>query len=290
MTYSNEVTKRVHSKTFSAILLGKKVRKMTDFNEVGFSNNFMFGKIMEKPERAKAFLEQILGFDIDHVEYLEREKQVDERYDGRSIRMDIYASDGKNVYDCEMQTTNTRNLPKRSRYYQSMIDIGLLKRNDNFRALKKSFVIFICTFDPFDKNQCIYTFENKCNEVEDLLLNDESIKIFVNTKGTEGDVTDEFKDLLRFIDTSEDRVYSNSLANELLAALKLVKNNEEWRHEYMTLSQYGNDCRNEGREVERIESIQKMLHDGKTPKEISEFCGYDLSFVKEVQEKMLIEA
>ena len=47
------------------------------------------------------------------------------------------------VYNVEMQTENTGELPKRSRYYQAVIDINLIKRGEDYAALKKSYVIFI---------------------------------------------------------------------------------------------------------------------------------------------------
>ncbi|MDD7114012.1 MAG: PD-(D/E)XK nuclease family transposase, partial [Lachnospiraceae bacterium] len=72
---------------------------------------------MSDPERCKFFLEQILDIQIDHVEYLEKQKTIDMKIDARSVRLDIYMSDGKAIYNVEMQTTSGKNLPKRSRYY-----------------------------------------------------------------------------------------------------------------------------------------------------------------------------
>ena len=42
-----------------------------------------------------------------------------------------------------MQTTLKKDLPKRSRYYQGMIDLNLIERGAKYRDLKSSFVIFI---------------------------------------------------------------------------------------------------------------------------------------------------
>ena len=69
-----------------------------DYSQLGFSNKFMFGKLMENDERCRRLLEQILGFKIHHIEKLEREKTIDEKYDGHGIRLDIYVEDGKTVY------------------------------------------------------------------------------------------------------------------------------------------------------------------------------------------------
>ena len=54
----------------------------------------------------------------------DKEKTLDVTPDGKSARFDVYVEDAAGtVYDIEMQVTAKRNLPKRSRYYQSMIDL-----------------------------------------------------------------------------------------------------------------------------------------------------------------------
>lgn len=132
----------------------------------------------------------------------------------------------------EMQTVENRNIPKRTRYYQGMIDLNILEKGENYKSLKKSFVIFICTFDLFGKGRHIYTFENRCIQDTSLSLGDDTIKIILNTKGTMDDVTPELKSLLDFIDGEEPR---DEFTKELEAAVKTVRKNEKWRLDYMTL-------------------------------------------------------
>lgn len=66
--------------------------------------------------------------------------------------------------------------------------------------MKQSFVIFVCTFDPFHIGRHVYTFENRCVENPNLPLNDGTQKIILNTKGIFDDVRPELKRLLNFID------------------------------------------------------------------------------------------
>lgn len=66
--------------------------------------------------------------------------------------------------------------------------------------MKQSFVIFVCTFDPFHIGRHVYTFENRCVEDPNLPLNDGTQKIILNTKGIFDDVRSELKRLLNFID------------------------------------------------------------------------------------------
>ena len=43
----------------------------------------------------------------------------------------------------------------------------------------------------------------------------------------------------------------------------------------------------QGKEDERYQTVRCMLQRGKTPKEISDFCEYDLSYVKQVEESIV---
>lgn len=73
----------------------------------------------------QTFLERILGIKISHIEYPKSQETIAILADAKSVRLDIYVEDGKNtVYSIEMQTTMNRNLPKRTRYYQGMIEDG----------------------------------------------------------------------------------------------------------------------------------------------------------------------
>ncbi len=145
----------------------------------------MFSVIMRNPKFCKPFLERVLGIKISHIEYPKSQETIDISADAKSVRLDIYVEDGNNtVYNIEMQTTENRNLPKRTRYYQDMIDLSILEKGENYKDLKRSFVIFVCTFDLFGEGRHIYTFENRCLQNPELGLEDGTTKIILNTKGT----------------------------------------------------------------------------------------------------------
>ena len=44
-----------------------------------------------------------------------------------------------------------------------------------------------------------YTFENMCKEDNDIFLEDGTAKIFFNTDGTEGNISEDTKNILKFI-------------------------------------------------------------------------------------------
>jgi predicted transposase/invertase (TIGR01784 family) len=162
------------------------------FEELQLKDDFMFSVIMRNPKYCKPFLERILDIKIARIEYPKSQETIDISADAKSVRLDIYVEDGKDtVYNIEMQTSDKANLPKRTRYYQGMIDLNILEKGNNYKDLKRSFVIFVCTFDLFGEGRHIYTFENRCVQNLDLGLGDDTTKIILNTKGTMDDVSPE---------------------------------------------------------------------------------------------------
>lgn len=101
--------------------------------------------------------------EIDHIEYLQLQKGIKPDADAKSVRLDVYVKDGKgNVYDIEMQVVDTKELPKRTRYYQAMIDLEMIDKGQTYKLLKPSYIIFICSFELFGKGRHIYSFQNIC--------------------------------------------------------------------------------------------------------------------------------
>ena len=226
-----------------------------DIQDLTIADDFMFGAVMRDPKLCKPLLEEILNIKIKRLEYPERQKVLDERYDSKSVRLDIYVEDDeKTVYNIEMQATDNTHLPKRMRYYQGMIDLNILNKGIDYEELNKSFVIFICTFDPFEQNRYIYTFQNICREDTNILLKDDEIKVAVNVKGTVGNISKELKAVLDYIAKG---IANTNYTKKLDVAVQKVKNDEKWRHEYMTL--YMRDMENQkiGRLTEKISLIRR---------------------------------
>ena len=239
----------------------------TDWEEIGLSNDFIFGKVMSDPELCKELLERILpGIEIDHIEYPELQKPIKEDVDARSVRLDVYVKDGKNtVYDIEMQKVNTRELPKRSRYYQGMMDLQLIDSGQPYKKLNQSYVIFICLEDVFGKNRHIYTFENICREDPGIKLRDGAIKIFLNAKGNLNDVSSELR---AFLDYLGGKKSEDEYVQKLERAVKEAKRNRKWRHEYMTLLMRDQENQEIGEERGRREGRLEGRREGQLEGEL----------------------
>ena len=196
-------------------------------------DDFMFGAVMSDPSLCKPLLERILNIRIERIEYPELQKVIHQRYGSKSVRLDVYAADeAGTVYNVEIQTTDRKNLPKRMRYYQGLIDLNILNRGEDYKALRKSFVIFICTYDPFGQGRWVYTFDNRCREDPALSLGDEAVKIVLNTRGHVGEISEELKNLLRYMDGC---LPEDDYTRRLDSTVAEVRRDEKWRREYMVL-------------------------------------------------------
>ena len=241
--------------------MGSNIKR---FEELEIRDDFMFGVIMRNPKYCKPFLETVLNIKIGHIEYPKSQEVIDLSADAKGVRLDVYVEDGKGtVYNIEMQTTIDKNIPKRMRYYQGMIDLNILEKGEDYRSLKKSFVIFVCTFDLFGQGRHVYTFENRCVQDLELPLSDDTVKIILNTKGILDDVSIEMKSLLDYIDGKEPE---DEFTKELDDAVNEVRDNEKWRLEYMTLQMSYQEKYElgvqDGIELGREQGIEKGIEQG----------------------------
>ena len=107
--------------------------------------------------------------------------------------------------------------------------------------------------------------ENRCSEDTALTLNDGTVKIILNTKGTLDDVSPEMKRLLDYVDG---KGVSDTFTRNLEEAVQSARQNEKWRLDYMTLQQEYRERFQEGKaegikegKIEgKIETLYEELH------------------------------
>lgn len=182
-------------------------QQLKPLKDLNLTSRFLYDAVMEDAETTRAALSIIFGKDIPLLSWNESEKEFRISPLMRSIRMDIVSFDADgNVYDSEMQGEQKPDLPKRSRYYQALLDTGLLEPGiPNYNVLNDSFIIFIMPFDLFGYGKYRYTFTSKCMEVPDLRLPDGATRIFLNTRGkNEAEVSKELVDFLHYLENTTD--------------------------------------------------------------------------------------
>ena len=258
--------------------------------QLNLEDDFLFAKVMSDKEVCRKVLEKILGVSIREVSVPATQKTINTLYDGKGIRLDVYLNDNEGtVYNVEMERGKHKRaiLPKRSRYYQGNIDLDIISAGEDYRKLKKSFVIFICTFDPFGDRRHLYTFENRCVENPSLTLGDETTKIFLNTKGNMHDVDPEMQEFLAYVENTTDDFVSQArspLIKEIHKKVTEVKESKEMEVEYMTLLQRDRENIELGREEGSISAtkIIKLYNKGMDNESISSSLQLDLEYVNSV--------
>lgn len=243
--------------------------RIKSLEELTITDDFMFGAVMSDPQYCKPLLELVLGVKIRKIEYPEPQKSISERFGSKSIRLDVYvADDAGTIYDVEIQTESKKNLPKRTRYYQGIIDLHILEKGEDYSKLSKSFVIFFCTFDPFGKHRWVYTFENLCREDPSIALGDDATRIILNTKGSVGEISDELRGLLRYMDGCQP---DDDYTRKLESAVADVRTDEKWRREYMVLNELIRDNKRLGGYTRSVAQARK-LRKRYAQDELAEIC------------------
>ena len=209
--------------------------RIKSFDELTIQDNFIFQKVMLKKHICKAVLEQLLDTSIHDIVYIHEEKGLDVRLETKSVRLDVYVNDDKGtVFNIEMQTSkDMEELVKRTRFYQSILDMYHLQKGQKYMTLNDSYIIFICTFPVFSRERYKYTFKNICLEEHDILLNDGATKLFLSTKGTQNDIS---KSLQAFLDYIDGHEATDELLKDIDEAVYEVKHCEAWKEEYKMLS------------------------------------------------------
>ena len=232
------------------------------FDELTFSDDWMFQKVMQNPQICAELVARLLHINVDHVEYPELEKAIAPYYTSRGVRLDVYLKDSDKIIDIECQSNLKPALGKRTRYYQSMIDIDNLMKGEEYKNLKESYILFICKDDPFKDEKenyfglpC-YTFRNICAENDDVNLDDKTIKVIYNASAYEKEEDPLIKDFLHFIYT--DKPGKDELSNRLSRLVEKCKENENLRSDYLAVNLHDYDIRYEAlKEGEEIGAQKK---------------------------------
>ena len=116
--------------------------KTIDWDSLTFANNYVFQKYL---------IERILHIQIKDIRYLIAERHINSaRISSKSIRLDVYVEnqegtvldiemqvtgDNSTVYSDKDETTVIKGLPLRTRYYQSLISMDMLKQGMKYREV-----------------------------------------------------------------------------------------------------------------------------------------------------------
>ena len=271
-----------------------------DWDAITIKNNFLFQETLRNKSLCKQLLERVLHIQVKTIRYMETEKTMKAKLSSKNTRLDVYVEDKDgNVADIETQTTDTksvinyderdektiiRELPLRTRYYQNIIGTNMLRKGMHYRELKKAYVIFICTFDPFGAGLPVYHFTYRCKENGNLQMGDLTENIFLNVKAADKTDDEELAAFLRYVNGQKP---DSSFTKKLDEEATRIKNNDDWRLKAMTLDMEIKDMkkriakreREKGKQESKIEIAKKLLDDGMDVSKVAKLTNLS---VKEV--------
>ena len=238
---------------------------ITPLSELPLKSDFMFGQVMRSEEICKLFLEALLGIDIQRIEFLDRQKEMNDSYEYHGIRLDVYLKDEKGtVFNVEIQADRKDGLPRRVRFYQSGIDRNELPKGADYASLSESYIIFVCDFDYFHIGKAV---GERVSFLKDTNVpyEDGSHVYFLNSRYTEANASKpilEFLDLIRTNDL--EKPYETPLVQMARERIQEVRSDKALEVSYMTYAQKMMDERRIGYVDGLEEGMEKGMEEGRT--------------------------
>ena len=256
-------------------------RPLEDLNLI---DDFLFQQTLMQEEDGEEFcrilLRTILGRPIRKVRITTQKNVLGIDTNRHGIRLDAYIEDVSDeeclpgnqtadaqvipdIYDIEPNKTYEKGtLPKRMRYYHGLIDTQLLATNMSYDKLPNVAIIVILPYDPFGKNRMVYTIQNQCEEDATIPYHDGAKKIFLYTKGTEGNPSKALQDMLHYIESTTVDNVKNQDIDTIHHIVERVKHRKEVGINYMKSWEIDQMHREEGRKEGLAQGLEQGLTQG----------------------------
>ena len=245
-------------------------KKLEDLNLL---DDFLFGSMVNYPEVGEAFVREILkiifGKDFGKLTVVPQKVYYGTDTDKHGARLDVFLEedpadqleDTATVYDMEPDKNDDPKavaaLPRRVRFYHAKIDANSLKSGESYKMLKNVFVILITPFDPLGANRMLYTIRSMCEEIPSLPYEDGARTLFLYTKGTQGNLSEELCKLLHYMEhTTKENATTDSLKH-IHQMVEIVKHDGEVSLNYMKTLEWEEMLINQGQKQGLLQG-QKM--------------------------------
>ena len=240
--------------------------KILENININLSDFALFLSVVKNPMAYRNILSIILDEPNLQLKEVHVEQVILNKSGKRAIRLDAWAEDfDERQFNMEMENSSQKDfLPKRARFYQGLIDSPILKSGSKtkYKNLPSTIIIFITQDDIFKRDLAKYTFTEKCEELDDLWLEDGTTKIFVNMSSKNG--SQELVSLLQYMkDTRIDNpeiIAKDDRIVELDQIVTEVKQSEEWEVIRMSILEIGIE---KGKEIGIEEGREIGIEEGR---------------------------
>ncbi len=230
------------------------------WEKAGISSDLIFTHVMQNKELFLGLMQRIFP-ELHLIEVHDHETQKSEygRLTSKGVRFDVYSEIDGRCFDVEMQVVQRGDEPRRTRYYQCMMDMQTLKAGKSYNQLPDSYVVMIGQFDLFEKERHIYRFQNIEMNDHDLRLEDGTMKVFLNSKGTENDIPEE---LLHFLDLVNGNAPEDDFCRRVELEIARIKQDAQIRSAFMDMEDKLRYERERAREEGLSEGLDRGRQEG----------------------------
>ena len=187
---------------------------------------------------------------------------------------------------------NKGDIGRRTRYYQGVLDTATLPKGKDYSSLKETYIVFICTFDPFGLGLPVYTVEKVFKEgrgkkhdgedgCDDIKYDDGANTIFYNCPAWEKCSEQQPRALMKYVDTQR---ADSELTHKIDERIKDERETQRLRSEYMTYQMRLDERYAEGVTIgsyERaVEDARAFLQMGLSPQQVAQGTGLPLDEVQ----------
>lgn len=217
---------------------------VVDYTDVNLSMHEFFLAVMKNKEAYECVLSIIKDErDLKLLE-VKCEEIILNKSGKRSIRLDAWSKDRHmRLFDIEMQNDEKADdIPRRSRYYQALMDTPLLKagKYTRYRELPPTEIIFITQKDLFGEDLAEYVCSTYYLGETPIKVEDGVTKTFLNMQSMHG--RPELVSLLQYMKHSDinnpNILVKDARLLRLHEIVTEVKQSEEWEEYNMSLADY----------------------------------------------------
>ncbi len=279
-----------------------------EWEKLPLSNDFMFCRVMSNPDVCAELIRRLLHIPVERLEEVHAQKGIAIAPDAKGVRFDVYVKDSARVFDIEIQTVQRPDIARRARFYQAAIDYDSIAKGQPYGVLKESYILFLCTFDPFRLGLPVYevrqVFAHDVNVPYTIYneYNDGMHKVFYNCTAYEQEEDTQVQTFLKYLYTGHSGDAYTERLDELVYK---ARQNTNWKGEYMTLEMIKTEQQEigfakgkergiaigerRGREAGRSEQAEQtarnMLNRGFSVQDTAEISGLSEERVRKLAEK-----
>ena len=205
-----------------------------------FRDDPMFCAVLAGDKQlTKEFAETLLGKEIGKVTYLNAQQVLNYSTDAKHVRLDIYLKCTRaGVVNIEMENDrikrNNFELCRRSRYYGSLSDSQEYPEGTDYREIKETHIIFICTADPPARGfRAKRTGKVMCSDDREYDMRNGMEFTYLYCKAENRNVNSDLNHLLNYIAGNE--TPKTPLTKKIDKAVRKINSDREWRRWMTTL-------------------------------------------------------